>query len=270
MHERLALPKPNYAERAGKYSYRNGWERLAVSLLSRLVKWSKVQGHPRRPWVAYRVVMGLVRLYYRVFHRLEVRGRHLVPRAGAIFVVNHLAGADVVVPFLAAFREPVGAFTEAGDGYLADVLEELFGFVTRRGVVQEMVEKMVRAVLLRNRYFVMWPEGTLERQGKVMQGFSGIVRVYATLNAERDVVPFVPVAMQRGERRGRLSKVRFTFLEPFFVPRQWLKHPSEGGRTPREIIDEVMLRLARVFGQRELWPNPALERRRAARNRQWH
>ncbi|MHA1732384.1 MAG: 1-acyl-sn-glycerol-3-phosphate acyltransferase [Promethearchaeota archaeon] len=317
MHERIPLPRESAAERVERY-LAVPREYLGIqSFLSRLVMWSGIHGNPRKRWVLYRVIVGIARAVYKVVHRMEVRGRERVPPGGAIFIINHLPGPDVVTPFVLAFGEPVGVFTDAGDSYLADFLEEVFGFVIRRGRAPEMVEKMVRAIALKNRYFAMWPEGTLEREYKVMQGFSGIVRVYATVNAERDRIPFVPVVFQRwgptgtprlgdapiervtqgtvakkggakknrrakrgGRRRSRrrpkrrgyctFSKVAFTFLEPVFVPRGWLKPPDEGGKTPREIIDWLMLKIARTVGQTELAPNRVLERRRANPGVEWH
>ena len=100
-----------------------------------------------------------------------------------------------------------------------------------------------------------------------MEGFSSIVKVYATANALKDVIPFVPV--YQTEARGR-QRFRFFILKPVFIPRDWLKPPAEGGRTPREIIDHMMLILARFRGQETLGSNRVLDRRRGQAGKPWH
>ena len=57
-------------------------------------------------------------------------------------------------------------------------------------------------------------------------------------------------------------KMYFKFLKPVFVPRDWLNHPNDGGKTPREIIDYLMLLIARVRGQKKLVKNHRLHERR--------
>jgi len=63
------------------------------------------------------------------------------------------------------------------------------------------VEAMIRRILLHNRFFAIWPEGH-PHKGPIEQGFSSIVRVYATLNSDRDRIPFLPVLI-RGEAAER-------------------------------------------------------------------
>jgi hypothetical protein len=128
---------------------------------------------------------------------------------------------------------------------------------------------MVRQILLHNRYFAIWPEGH-PHPGPIEEGFSSIVRVYATLNHDRDRIPFVPVLI-RGEAAVRRNvqhkpgRIEIHFFKPVFIDRQWLKPLAEGGKTPREIIDFLMLHLARKNGQTSIAPNPRLQRTRSYR-----
>lgn len=245
--------------------------RVADAILSRLVRVLGLVKDSR--WAIYRAFMAFSRLFFRLHNRIEVHGRARVPDGGAILYLNHRGEQDVVI-FLSAFQRPVGVFTDVGNGWLADWMERALGFVPRRGVAPVMVEKMVRALWTKNRYFAIWPEGTASPDGAVMHGFSGIARVYAVLNHDRDRVPLVPVLMRGnesywwGERR-KPKKILVEFLEPFFLPREWLRPPEAGGKTAREIIDHLMLVLARVLGQDHLQPNPLLERRRRARGKPW-
>nr|MDO8111746.1 hypothetical protein [Candidatus Sigynarchaeota archaeon] len=67
----------------------------------------------------------------------------------------------------------------------------------------------------------------------------------------------------------RAWKILVEFLKPIYIPRDWLKRPEEGGKTPREIIDKLMLVLARKVGYKTLRKNWALERRRQLEGRPW-
>jgi 1-acyl-sn-glycerol-3-phosphate acyltransferase len=230
-----------------------------------------------------------------------INGEENIPREGGIYLINHMAGIDVVIPFLAAFKEPIGVFTDMGNHFVVDILEKI-GFVPRMGNAQEMVEKMIRNLLTVNKNFVMWPEGTPDKGQGVMQGFSSIVKVYATVNADKDRVPFVPVVMQgidkfgsqyipnirkycpkwdnltqterkkayRKIKRVGVKRVIFTYLKPVYLPRTWLLPPEQGGKTPREIIDFLMLKIAHKLDQKTLASNPLLDHRKAGNRNSWH
>lgn len=258
MHKRIPLPWETIEERNQRYLKEHKAEVIASSILSRLFKWLRLyKGNIR--WVFYKFGMKLIGALYRFWNRMEIIDKHKIPDKGAIFIINHIAGQDVVMTWLSAFEKPTGVFTDMGTGWFADYMEKQFNFVVRKGNSPQMIEKMIRTILLENKYFSMWPEGTLERQGKVMQGFSGIVRVYATINAKKDIIPFVPVFMTPSHGR---EKIVFKILDPYFIPRDWLNTPEEGGKTPRQIIDDVMMKHAAIWGQKELAKNGVLERRR--------
>lgn len=271
MHARIPVPAEPLERRRERHEMERRRFGTFVSFVSRLARRFHVV---RYRWFWYRIFTGFGHAYMRLVHRLEVRGRELVPRGGCIMYLLHNGDSDVV-NFLLAFKDPAGVFTDVGNGFFADFLENVYGFVPRRGARDVMVEKMVRAILLRNRYFVMWPEGSPSRDGRPMEAFSGVVRVYATVNARKDVIPFQPVLMRgaeifqhKGSRRPR--KVLVEFLKPVFLPRLWLAEPAAGGKSPREIINILMLHLARKAGFSSLKKNWALERRRGAAGRPWH
>lgn len=265
MHKRIPIPKETKQEVMSRYNNQHKIEKIIASVVSRLVKILKLHKSPLMVPI-YRLIMQFLYIFYRIRNRMELRGWQNIPPKGGIFIINHIAGQDVVIPFLAAFREPIGVFTSMGNGYFADFVESNLNFVCRRGTSNVMVEKMIRTIYLKNRYFVMWPEGTLERHHKVIQGFSGIVKVYATLNAKRDIIPFIPVYMTEA---GPHDKIIFKCFKPLFIPRDWLKKPEEGGKTPREIIDYLMMIHARVKKQDILEKNWALEHRREHADKPW-
>jgi 1-acyl-sn-glycerol-3-phosphate acyltransferase len=279
MHTRIVVPPIKTNDLFERYAKQHQSTRFEDALLSRVFKLMRV-GNPHFLWGLYPVIMGVVRGFFRFTYRLTVRGQENIPAGGCIFYSNHRGGKDVLI-FLAAVRRPVAAFTDINDGWIADAFERFLSFVPRRGFAPEMVEKMIRSLVLKNRYFVMWPEGTPTRNGKIMQGFSSIVKVYAVVNAKRDVIPFVPVLTRgteefrkyrtkRVSQNKRFRKVLVEILKPIFIPRAWLCPPQEGGKVPREIIDTLMLVLARKLGQDRLEKNPRLEDRRNSPGAPWH
>ncbi len=269
-HDRVTIPRETIEERANRYNKEHRIIKKIFPFFSRFMWRFHVIRHR---WVWYKVIMHALHRYMRLVHRLEVRGRENIPRDGAIFYLLHNGDNDVIY-FLSAFKDPVGVFTAIGNGFFADFMEHVYGWVARRGTANVMVEKMARAILKKNHYFVMWPEGSPSRDGHPMEAFSGIVRVYATLNAKRDLVPFVPVLMRGSEtyqhhKDKRKWKILVEFLHPIFLPRAWLAEPRNGGKTARETMDKLMLVLARKVGYSSLRKNHALEWRRRSGGRPW-
>jgi hypothetical protein len=130
-----------------------------------------------------------------------------------------------------------------------------------------MVEKMIRQVLQHNTFFAIWPEGFPNRDGKVRQGFSSVARLYSVINCQEDKIPFLPVLIQGSgvyiyEVKVKRGPIAIRYGNPFYIPREWLKTPEEGGKSPREITDYIMMKLAKMQKQTELVPNPRLEHRK--------
>ncbi|MHA1791590.1 MAG: hypothetical protein ACTSVI_03030 [Promethearchaeota archaeon] len=270
MHERVEIKKETSQERNQRYARQPRYLKIVDSILSRIVKRLKLCKNAK---IAYKIAMNLAHVYLKITHDLKIRGKENIPKSGSIMFLLHNGDKDVEY-FISAFKEPVGIFTDVGNGFIADFLERCMGFVTRRGTRDQMVEKMIRTILFRNRYFAIWPEGSPARDGHPKEPFSGIVRVYATLNSKKNIIPFQPVLMRgtetylyKGDKR--FQKILVEFLKPFFIPRQWLQKPEDGGKTPRFIINKVMLALAKKIGYSTLKKNHALELRRRSGGNPW-
>lgn len=262
MHDRVPLPRVTRGE------LRARWRRQPIvplaldAFLSRVMKWTGLL-KPGIRHVTLKLVRGFFRWMFRILNRLHVHGADNIPETGALFYVNHPGVYDPMI-LLAALPKPFGALISWGNGWFSDMVERFFGFVASRGEPREVkVEKMVHQVLTRNRYFAIWPEGHPTKHDGVERGFSSIVRVYAVLNSRRDRVPFVPVLIRGAQvyqvnAAPHVGPIDVHILEPFFVDRAWLRPPDAGGKTPREIVDYLMERLAHARGQRTLKPNPRL------------
>ena len=215
----------------------------------------------------YFVLVRIFYAYFRIAYHFEVRGKHNIPEEGAIFLVNHQSMLDGFL-FLSAIQKPVAVLGDVREP-TNTLLVKFLHMVPRRGTRESMVRRMAQVILYKNRNFAIWPTGTLERGAGQMYGFSSIARVYAIVNADRDRVPFVPVYLESAPTPDRPRQIRMEYLPKLYIPRPWLKAPAQGGKTPRQIIDAVLLVLARHRGQSELAPNPLLEKRRKSYQRPW-
>ncbi len=287
--KRIPLKKRTRSDVLERYESQTSLERLIDYLLSVLVKMFSFLGGNRK-WVLYRVLIGLMRINYKLFHRMIETGKENIPKNGAIIYLNHIREIDVVMSFISSFNAPIGVFTDMGRGLVNDILSK-FGFVSRIGKSDEMIEKMIRQILLVNRYFAIWPEGTPDKGYGIMQGFSGFIKVYATINCKKDLIPLVPALMVeripkrktlplKKKRKRKIKWRKHTtrllpaleihYLPPFFFPREWLLPVEQGGKSPRELADYAMMILARKVGQTQLGKNPALERRKTEPQTPWH
>jgi 1-acyl-sn-glycerol-3-phosphate acyltransferase len=240
------------------------------SIVSRFVKHARLF-LPHRRWVFYKVVLKFFAGYLRLFNRKRVYGKENVPRHGAIIYANHISSFDPFVLFTSMPQPFCGSLMSWGNGWFADAIDRFYGLVRFRGEDSRevKVEKMVRSILEKNAFFGIAPEGFVAREFAIHQGFSSVAEVYATVNSLRDAIPLLPVLIRGGEPyrsiRPNTRPIDIHFFKPFFLPRKWLLPPEEGGKTPREITDNLMHRLARYAGQETFVANPRLEWKRALR-----
>ena len=223
-------------------------------------------------WTFYKLIKKIFKLYFKIFHRLSVNGLENIP-SRAIFIVNHPGSLDPFV-LVSAFPKPVSCFISLGFPWLEKGACPKIGFLPRFGTRDNILEMITRSILKKNSYFAMWPEGIADR-GTVMKGYSGIVRIYSVINSKRNIIPFIPVYIRGSEcylplnMKPSTNKISIEFLKPRFIPREWLKEPQDGGKTPREIIDYLMNILARKNGQNEAVDNNHIEIRRKSYTPEW-
>ena len=223
-----------------------------------------------------------------------MKGRKRVPKQGALFYVNHPGSFDVILLNI-ALGTPIGCFISWDNFWMTNIAEKYFTYINKQKIGSSsqitslmerglkngdiLLELMIRNILLHNRYFAIWPEGGLSHRTLIREGFSSLPRVYAVLNSKKNQIPLVPVTIRGSEcyhidrnpkLRPRTQNISLEFHEPFFLPREWIDEPSdsEKGKTPREIIDHMMLKLTNLYGQKKPIKNMNLSNRKAFLMRQ--
>ncbi|MFX0102700.1 MAG: lysophospholipid acyltransferase family protein [Candidatus Hodarchaeota archaeon] len=150
--------------------------------------------------------------------------------------------------------------------------------IPRMGSGDEIIKRMVRA-LHENKMIGIAPEGTFSRTGLVMEPFTGFLRVYFEANKDGYKVPLIPAfvkgisqayPMKDGNfaKKNLPRKVKITAFmgKPFH-----LKIPEKIDKDIlRKYANHVMLKIARMGGQKRLRPNPVLEKLRKEGNEKRH
>jgi 1-acyl-sn-glycerol-3-phosphate acyltransferase len=222
-----------------------------------------------RAHLLFRIIRKIIRVYLKIYNRLKVYGKENIPTKGTIFYANHPGSYDPLI-LMAAIPMEFGALLAWNYSWFMNMINILYGFITKlryetRGTI---VEQMVRQILTKNRYFAIWPEGGPNGTGLVNQGFSSVVRLYSVINSKEDKIPFTPVLIRGGgiylAKPGiHRGPIEIHIMEPFFLNREWLKRAEKGGKSPREIVDWMMLKIAHKQKQSVLGVNRGLEERKA-------
>ena len=146
-----------------------------------------------------------------------------------------------------------------GEWLVFDFIENHYGIMSS-GIFRLISKSdMVRNIIFKNCHFAIWRR-VIKRKASGRERIF-LVKVYTTINAKKDLIPFVPVLLRGagiyfGNVRGpRFKPIEIHFFEPFFINRDYFNPNSPEFKTPREITDEVMNVLARKNGQKECEEN---------------
>ena len=280
MFKRVEIPNKFPISR--KYwDWSNNKYYVTNSIFSRIIKYTRAA---KMPHVTFIIFSLYFKVFFKIFNRLEIIGKDKIPKEGSMFYVNHPGSLDTMILTTAVGKE-VGCFIAWDNVMLTKLAEISMGYVNKDFIRKSdyykqygsfrdvLIEKMIQTVLKTNKYFAIWPGGGLDDNRYVRRGFSSVVRAYSVINSKKDVIPFQPVLIKGSEcyhiaknfrLRPRTQKITIEFLDPYYIPREWLKDPklNKDGKTPREIIDYMMNLLAKANGQRFFAPNKGLEWRK--------
>jgi len=193
----------------------------------------------------------IFRILFKVFIRLEVKGKENIPPTGAVMVVsNHLHLADPpllvisLLPRKSHFMAKEELFQSPFFGFLMQ-LAEAFP-VRRRGTIKDMEMALQQAadVLKEGLVLGMFPEGGRSPKAQLLQGQPGM-----TVIALRSGAPILPVGIAGTEKLKGMGwlwrpKVIMRFGEPF-------KLPVTEGRLSKSLLrlltDLIMKRIASLL-----------------------
>jgi len=192
-------------------------------------------------------------------YRPRITGTANVPPTGGVLLAsNHFSFIDSFAIPLAAprkvrFLAKDDYFT--GTGVTATARREFMQTigaipVDRRSsrAAQESLDAALE-VLRAGEAFVIYPEGTRSRDGRLYRGRTGVAFLALTAG-----VPVVPVALTGtaniqpiGSRFPRVAKVSVAFGPPLYFAERYAGIPL--GRARREVTDEIMDAIAALSGQ---------------------
>jgi 1-acyl-sn-glycerol-3-phosphate acyltransferase len=195
--------------------------------------------------VLYGIVRGFLAGVTRLWFRVEIRDRHLIPAEGPfILSPSHRSNLDtpligVVTTRRLRYMGKESLWKSRFGGWFFTTLG---GFPVQRGSADREAMKAAMTVLRRGEPLVMFPEGT-RRRGPVIQAehmHDGPAYV-----ACRTGAPIVPVgmagtegAMPKGSKFIRPVKVVMVVRPPIHPPTT-----AEGARVPRRVVRELSTQL---------------------------
>ncbi len=207
----------------------------------------------------YRVGHLVLKPLTHALYRPTITGTANVPPTGGVLLAsNHFSFIDSLAIPLAAPRQVRFLAKDdyfTGAGPTAKVRREFMQTigaipVDRRSpkAAQESLDSALE-VLRAGDAFLIYPEGTRSRDGRLYRGRTGVAFLALTAG-----VPVVPVALSGtadiqpiGARFPRLARVSVAFGPPLYFAERYAGVPQ--GRARREVTDEIMDAIAALSGQ---------------------
>lgn len=173
------------------------------------------------PWFYY-VSRVIVRTFFILLTRWQVRGRENVPSQGPVLVVsNHLNLTDPPLLGISLGRKVIFmAKEELFRSRLSSYFMRGFGaFPVRRGQLDKKTLRQAQQVLAEGLALVMFPEGRRSHNAQLQPAFPG-----SALIAYRHGVPILPVGITGTEKiKGvawllRRPQITVNIGHPFYLP----------------------------------------------------
>ncbi len=173
------------------------------------------------PWFYY-VFRVIVRTFFILLTRWQVRGRENVPSQGPVLIVsNHLNLTDPPLLGISLGRKVIFmAKEELFRSRLSNYFIRGFGaFPVRRGLLDKKTLRQAQQVLAEGLALVMFPEGRRSHNAQLQPAFPG-----SALIAYRHGVPILPVGITGTEKiKGvawllRRPQITVNIGHPFYLP----------------------------------------------------
>ncbi len=195
------------------------------------------------PRILYEMIRYAVIIIFALIARVQLRGRHHVPRKGPfIIAANHLSWVDV--PLIPAYIPGKVVYMAKEETFYSKVgwlVRFLGAFPVKRGEGDRQAIRAAEEQLKAGRVLVIFPEGTRSRTHTLGMAHAGLGMV-----ALRSNVPVVPVAIWGSEKVLKKFRPRITisYGEPMILK-------PKGAKITRADIDnateEVMHKIASML-----------------------
>ncbi len=175
-------------------------------------------------WLIVSALMGTIKLFFKIFFRLEIKGKENIPDSPFIITPNHSSYLDVfVIASVLPMKMLKNFYFHGFQTYFAN---RLTAFIARLAHVipidpDSYLGKALQLsgyVLRNNKNLCIFPEGGRSYDGNLMEFKKGI----GILALEMDV-PVVPAlikgsfeALPKGSYKLRFKKITVTFGKPFY------------------------------------------------------
>jgi len=195
------------------------------------------------------VLHRVVKLFFRLFSRLHVRGRELIPEQGpAILASNHLSLLDAPLVFGMVERVDLSALvghTHRKTWWIRFLVEAANSIWINRDAADPHALRLALDHLGRGGLLGIAPEGTRSRTGALIPAKTGVAYL-----ADKAGVPIVPIAIWGTENAVkqmlhlRRPQIYIRFGEPFRLPPLTRSERNAG---MQRNTDEIMLRIAAML-----------------------
>ncbi|MDD5190980.1 MAG: lysophospholipid acyltransferase family protein [Dehalococcoidales bacterium] len=180
----------------------------------------------------------LVRLFYLIFTRWDVKGRDSVPRTGPLLVVaNHITFAEpsvirLLLPRESRFATKEGFFKNKA---LAAIMYAYGAFPVHQGTVDRAGIHRMESYLAQGLAVCIFPEGTRSRNAELLPAFNGTAMI-----AHRTGAPILPIGIWGTEQ---LKKPFWFFKRPVIHVRfgETFTLPKEHGKAQRETATQLIM-----------------------------
>jgi 1-acyl-sn-glycerol-3-phosphate acyltransferase len=199
------------------------------------------------PSLKHRIVEALILLYVRATVKLDADEAVKIPAQGPLIVVcNHINFVEAPVLFAVTRPRPVAALAKVetwNNPIMALIFEVFNGIPIHRGEADMTALRACVAALKEGKILGVAPEGTRNKNGKMLIGKPGIAALGVMSNS-----PIMPAAFWGEEnywpnlKRLRRTTVHMRVGEPFRFKRE-----AAGREARQPATDELMYRIARLL-----------------------
>lgn len=197
-----------------------------------------------------RLTCFLLRVFLRLFTRLETKGLENIPQGGPLLVAfNHLAHLDaaLVLPFLPQPVEGI-ALENLYHVPVTGQLLRLYGTIpVHRDQFDRQVIRRALQVLAEGKILVLAPEARMSLTGALERARQGVAYL-----ALRSGAPILPIALTGTEHvpsdLKRLRRPRLTLtIGELIIPPPRASTPQARRQQVAEFTDEIMYRIAALL-----------------------